>query len=547
MSNLTTRIVKLPARQAGPYTLGMNRINLTIPSNMICDLSKSFLELEANINTTGDSGVHNVNLQYGNVKENPVYNVAAVKNCRLSSDQLGNLEETQDVNHLRSNLNHIQLSLSEQNSLSYNSLRQTANRYGQRCGIFRQLNGEGVVSSVEQLGRIPIKLSQLFGMGEIQEVDTSKTGELNIEVELDFNVQGVLMDDFTQYGTTSTGGTASIVLTDNFTARDFPFCVGEGVFFMQNSNATRVGMRTVTGIDVQTKTVTINDALPAALTNVTIQKANWKDANALAGNTDTIVLSDKFQTLSGSPFWVGQTVEVSSGGGFVTQLATATILSIVRGGLGATNPGEVTIVLSAQTTGGNVDRVKIRPIASGVTASLIYESMQLVLHEKMEKSVDHSGGYRIYSYQTEKSNGNNNQLYNGSFNLPSNCINAVLMNKVQNSLYSENDDVDQYRLVLDNNNLTDRPVSIYDSLYFDEVGKWCMNSGKVYTNLRDVPQVRNFNDSIDSPGAELPVVYVGTPIPLTAQNKILQVEVDTVANGLSSINMYKQIEKVINV
>ena len=537
MSDLTTRIVKIPARQAGPYGTGSNRINVTIPSNMICDLSKSFLEAEININTTGGTGVYNVNLQYGGNKDDPVYNVALFKNCRLSSDQLGNIEETQDVNHLRTNLNHLQMSRSEQLSLSYNSLRQLTNRYGQKCGIFRQLNGEGTVPSVQQLGRVPVPLSQLFGMGDIDEVDTSVTGELNIEVELDFNISSALMDDNTQYPCNGAGGADNIVLTGATTARNFPFSIGQGVFFLKDSGGDRIGFRTITDINQGTNTITFNAALPGTLTNITVQKADWRGA-ADMNDSATVVLNGVYENLNDSPFWVGQRVETSGTVG-AADVDTANIISIER-----SSAGVVTIILDSPTTGGAITDVIIRPYLEGVSSQLSFESINLVLHEKMEASVDHSGGYRIYSYQTEKSNGNSNQIYNGSFNLPPRCINAVLMNKVANQLYSQNNDVTDYRLVLDNNNLTDRPVVVEESLYYDELGKWCLNSGQVLKNLQAVPQTENYNLKHEgAPGMH--VVYIGTHTPQTAQPKILQIEANTTANGLGNINMYKQLELVV--
>ena len=143
---------------------------------------------------------------------------------------------------------------------------------------------------------------------------------------------------------------------------------------------------------------------------------------------------------------------------------------------------------------------------------------------------------------TEKANGNSNTVFNDSFQLPPNCINAVLMSKHSNTLYSVSDDELDYRLVLDNNTLTDRPVKFRQPLYYDELSKWCLNGGKILKNLR---YLVNTNSTRKRQGQD--VMYVGTHCPETAQNKILQVEVNTTLNGLRHVNIYKQVSKVVGV
>jgi hypothetical protein len=547
-SNLTTRIVKIPANQAGPYSTGTHRVSVTIPRNRIIDMSKSFLEVEVNINTVdGDagtgSGVYPVNLAYGQSRVNPAFNVSLIRNCRLSSEMLGAIEETQDVNHLRTNLNHLQLSRSEQQSLSYNSLNQSINRYGQRYSIFRQLNGEGSVASVPQLGRIPVKLSQLFGMGELQEVDTSITGDLNVEVELDINNLSAQFLNSQEEGfiaVTGGAGVSVLPITATYTARSFPLSVGQGVLVYHTNNTVRVGFRRITAIDFAGSTVTVDSALPGAITNLSLLPSEFFPCIDVNGGT-SVTLEGTYETLNGLPFYVGQKIEVSAGNGGTVDVSTI-VTTITRSDAG------VVLLGITGDTGGNLTNVRIRPIIpTGSSATAVFENLQLVLHEKSNKTMDASGGYRIYSYQTERSNGNGNQIYNGSFNLPPQCINAILMNNISNDLYSTNVGVSDYRLVLDNNNLTDRPVAIYEPLYYDELSKWNVNGGTTLKNLSSVNQSENYNEKgQQAPGMN--VVYVGTHCPITSSNKNLQVEINSTgagANGINNVNVYKQLELVV--
>ena len=542
MSDLQTRIVKLPANQAGPYSQGYNRITVSVPPNMVVDMSRSFLQCEVNINTAdGDvgtgNGVYNVGLQYRTDKDKALFDVGLVKNCRLKSEKLGIVEETQDVNHLRTNLNHLQLSRAEQLSLSVNSVFQKEDRYFQKGSIFRVLNSEGTDRSLQQLGRIPIKLSQLYGMGQLQEVDTARTGELDITVELDVdNIAAQIIDQPVALACADVNNTTDFTLSDAY-GFDFPVNVGDDILVKYNNGANRLGFFTINATNPAANTFTVSSATTGgARTNVSVEIVQARGA-ANMNDSDTVVLSQTYETLNGMPFYVGQKVQVSSDGG-----ATANTTTLITG-ISRSNLGVVSITLAAASTGGAITNVVLAGVVpTGTTSSIVYENLELVLYEKNQPSQDARGGYRIYTYQTEKANGNGNPTFNHSFQLPPNTINAVLMNKHATSLYSDNDDAQNYRLVLDNVALTDRPVKIDSPLYYDELGKWNLNGGAILRNLRPV---ENCNAHIPRAQQQQQQMYVGTPTPETVQDKILQYEVNTTTNGLRNINVYKQLNKVI--
>jgi hypothetical protein len=540
-SSLSTRIVKIPANQAGPYSNGYNRVTSTIPPNMIIDMSKSFFQIEANINTTdGDNatgeGIYNVNLRYKTETDKPTYDIALVKNCRVKSDKFGVMEETQDINHLKTNLHHLQLSENEQHSLSVNSIRQSKDRYFQKSSIFRILNGEGSDKSINQTGRIPIKLSDLYGLGVLSEIDTGMLGELDLTLELDTDsIQAEIVDSYPELDCDDVNNSTTLTLSTNYDGYNFPVEVGDHI--LVSSDAGRMRFRTITQVNAAANEITIDQAtVGGALTGVKIQKVLKVDCQDVNNSTD-IVLTDVQETLNGLPLYVGQKVQVSSGNGETTNV-TSIIESITR-----SNVGVVTVKLADSSTNGAITGVSITPIVpANTTASVVLENVELVLYEKNEKTIDNSGGYRIYSWMTEKANGNGNQTFNDSFQLPPNCINAVMMKKESNTLYSVSDDEQDYRLVLDNNTLTDRPVKFRQPLYYDELSKWCLNGGKILKNLR---YLVNTNSTRKRSG--LDVMYVGTHCPETAQNKILQIEVDTTTNGLNNVNVYKQVSKVVGV
>ena len=114
-------------------------------------------------------------------------NTSLIKNCRLSSQNQGLLEEINEVNVLTTNLKQMQESRSERLGNSYKSLNQVYDKNQQKWNIFREFNATGAASSRETIARVPIMLSELFGLGRVQALDLRKTGDLRVEVELDIS------------------------------------------------------------------------------------------------------------------------------------------------------------------------------------------------------------------------------------------------------------------------------------------------------------------------------------------------------------------------
>ena len=549
-SSPPARIVKIPANQSAPYFVGSNRVNVTIPRNNIVDMLHSFLELQVRVTTVdGDAGsgdgLYNVNLFYGSDKTKPLYTAGLIRNCRLSTDQLGVIEETQNVNLLRSTLNHLTLSRNEQASLQVNSTRQLYDRHKLKIGgLFRQLEGEGSVKSSNQLGRVPVPLSELFGLGRAEQVDLSKLGELDVEVELDIaNINAEIIGKFEVSACADIAGdTALVELIAPYDAvRDIPYEVGDEVIFRHTSGSVNVGYKIIDNIALAgtTATITLNGTSGGALTNVTLQKVVNEEIEDVSGDTGTFQLKQKFERLDGCPFWVGQKVKcVKTNGsedvnsGIITNISRDASTGIVS-------------VTTDTTTGGAESGLHLEVFVPDATTSAIsYEGLNAIVHQVMNKTIDDSGGYKIMTFQTERKNGNNNTSYNDTFTLPPMCINSYLMFDT-GTLYSINDDVNSYRQVLNNNNLSDRPVNFEDPLYYDNVLKTIINGGR---RLRCLQNVANA-DKVGVKNAEntdsTVLKIVSTPTPNTAQNKLLQINVEGTGTGTGNVICYKENIKVV--
>lgn len=468
MSNTTqksgSKLIRIPARQSAPYTSASSRVNVIVPNNLIIDMDKSYLEVQLLIRsddkepTTGE-GVYNFEIfQDSNVEAQ--YNVALVKNCRLSSDQKGILEETQDVNILRNTLNEMNLTYNEKFDLQVNSLRQTYDRFGQKYNIFADYNGLGASKSGYRLGRVPIKMSQLFGLGNI-ELNTSKVGALDIQVEL--NIPGI---------------EASII--DN---------------------------------------------------------SGWElPIENLTAASDVVVLTNKTNNMSNIPFWVGQKVDVLDN---ATSVRKGLITEISRN----VEDGTVSITVDGLNPSGSETTCTIKPyIPTGQDIDIEWAGLSMVCTVLEEESIDTSGGINYLSYVTERFNNANADFYNNTFNCPPECVNAIMCFNDGGNGYSIAD-LKNYRLVLDNINLTDRPVDFKSPLYYDSLVRFCLNEGSRYMNTMNITDA-SAADIISSTTGGSDIAVVCTPLPMTAQNKLLEFNLELDAAFSKGI-VFKQLSKNI--
>ena len=465
------KYVRIPAVQSGPYLSSNNRINIKIPP-AVYDMSKSYVELQLRVPTvdaepaTGD-GVYEVALRYNGQNAEGLFNCGLVRNCRLSSDMKGILEETQHVNRLRTNLKHFQMSYDEKNSL-VNSLWNQYDRHGDRSSPCRTLYHLGSTLSTNDLGRFPVYLKDLFGLGEADELDTRKMGELDVQIELDI---------------------------ENISSQLY-----------------------VRGT-------------PIAMDNV-------------AGASNDYDITNVIQETSDIPFYVGQKVQVRHNvtTGPATNLGNGLITAIARDA----STGKVTVTCS-RASGGAINEVQMTGIVpAGTTSSVSFEGASVVMVELPSSSKDMSGGISYMTYELEQHNGNGNTAYSDTFQLSPETVNVIGLCRSA-GLYSRNDDITNYRLVLDNNNLSDRNVIFNTSLYYDSLLRTTLNQGKRLRDLNNAVDVTTVNFVTAATTDSFDVKMITTPTPQTLQNKLLQVNINGGGGGLQGFDVFKQVVKTISV
>lgn len=198
------KVIKINSKEGGPFTTTSNLINFDIMPDGAYDFTDSYVNLVCSITGVTDAdastgqGVYNPLINYtakdttnlaavAACKIRSLYNVAMVKNCSMTSELQGSLEDIRRVDILRQNLNEYTLTTDEKQSLEYQSLRQLTPRNYLRNSTFRELHNEGTAPSRNVQSRIRIPMSQLFELGKLTAYPAQKMGKTRIHLEMNLD------------------------------------------------------------------------------------------------------------------------------------------------------------------------------------------------------------------------------------------------------------------------------------------------------------------------------------------------------------------------
>jgi len=239
------RYSKLNSVQAGPFKTPSNRmIDIEIPEGIVCNMANSFVQLRLHLDTNTASVVNLC--PKSSTSDFVNMNIDLIRNCSLMGSKVGRLEDIRRVNVLKHNLNLMSKSSNEKLSL-VDSLYQMTNFYSnQLISIFVDMNKEGTVPSTYRDVYLRIPLKDLFELGSLEALDTSKTGKLTLHLELEnssyIDVEHVKLMNDTNEGkcnnVASGANLAELITTYKYKSLEIsPFFVGQ----VLNLSATRSG------------------------------------------------------------------------------------------------------------------------------------------------------------------------------------------------------------------------------------------------------------------------------------------------------------------
>ena len=488
--------VKIQSVQGGEFTNSQNLVDFRIPPSGVYDLGASYINLNTNIDvvdsgTQGGEGIYDVGVEWitADTQKPHFQNASVVKNVSMDCSSKGRIENIRRVDRLRQNLATYVDSQKEQLNESYiniNQLQQPIN--SQRYTQYATFNKVGAIkSSYAVQTPISIKLSDLMEFCRTSEYDTNKAGETRIHLELN---------------------------------RDKL----EAVNRMPNSSVPVdfAKFKTISGAGNVGNTITLG-------TN---------------GGADTLIVND----LSQVPYYVGQRLKVfavkqgqagSERGDF---LVSAIEWDRATGSYSLTFNADWGIALTGAQTYSNI----AIEVAEPTSATLRVQNAELVL-----KRVDNPQGLdeiNYNTYSTEEINGNNATNYQQLFTIEPEASNVVLMfPDGSDGLISKNNDILQWRLRLNNNDLTDRDVVKESPLAYDRLALTLNSMGYSLRNLnRNAGDTKSATWGATYTEAKFNSQLIMNPLFQTDRTKLLQVNISAGGGGVSNLNLYKQLPRVFS-
>jgi len=494
------KFVKINSVQGGSFTNTSNLVDFVIPSSMgVVSLKDSYINLNTQItttetDTTGGDGVYAVGVEWvyqgaGTAVHPKFVNSAIVKNCNIRSDQRGNIENLRRSDQLRQLLSTYTRSQREAFCDSYLASNQLINPVNRNnFGIFREINKTGSIPSRNlDIAPIQISLADLFGFCDsAPEVDLQKLGTLRVHLELNRDkIEPVIK---------------MIDPTTEWANTDLGDCE-----------------------DITT-----------------------------AGDITQLTTKQKFTNLDLSPFWVGQSlVATGTGGGGSAGLPAPgkkAVVSAIEWDKDNGGVLNITFTESLLTLGGaeTLTAIKLVPYAT-TTASMDINFAELVV-----KRVGNPVGIDQINYDTfstEETNGLGLKSFQNQYQIEADAKDVVIGFPNEDSdLISCNNDIESFRLRLNNQDLTDRLVEVDSPLYYDRVNMTLGNMGESMKNL-----TQNYGDQDATDWADVyaktdfDVVSVMNPLFITEREKYLQLNINATGNGVNKITLFKHLPRSIEL
>ncbi len=496
--------LKLNALQSGPFTAQKNLVDVILPGGKQYDLTKSYLNLVCSMSQSDASGTtatYNWEAKWkspsGVVQANHFDNSALVKNCRMTSDTVGILEDRRrnDV-------------LIQQLKTYYNN-------------------------DDDFLGRRYKDLCQVSGQGSIKlapNIEFFKEGSTKSRVS-DMQIQIPLKDCFEL-------ANHSNLPCDKLLDTRLSFELNLDKFAVQQYQGA--GTRT------------------ADFGNV---KYTEMADDTTVGDVTTLTTKQVFEDLGQSPYWVNQRLDISGvirdASAVDVSFNEQKIISSIEWLTTGADKGKIKLTMdSAFTT--IVATKSMRDVVvdgTNATISLSVNEAELILEESgmMERQDE-----LVYStYLNEEDNGNSlttfSRLYNceeNAFNLlvclPDEDSDLICVNGTSATQYED------YRIRVDNVDLTNRKVvagANPSPLYYDRVGMYMLNANLPLRNLIEVEKRTELGWDARYTNTPKKLFFMGTPLAQTPQRKLVQLSINGAsgAGGVKSIQLYKQVVKQVKL
>jgi hypothetical protein len=495
------KTILISSNQAGPFSNANKMIDIQIPQGMLVDMSKSFLQLECEIElgpdavgeVDGVSYIHNLGVRNIAYDDYISCNVELFKNVWLRSAKKGNLVYTPEIGVLGKNLFEMTKSSSAKIATP-NSLYQLKTFESKMLmSPFVEMHKTGSISSRYRHCFLNTPLSEIIPAGLANEIlSTDDLGALTLHLELDdlnrFEVKKLGLTQDVDGGCENVPTAGGNVLTlklkyDSLTR--VPFFVGEKVKI--------------------TATTTADPPVIITPQDAVITEISYNQATGLVNITTNYT----FPALTG-----------------VIVYGTVVIAESVEGPSPAPDYGSFKILLAQ------------------LGASLVQgpapmvNQLNYMTFTTFQESVDLQSYSRIVEIEPE-------------------CVSLFIMFQdpgtsasTRANKLSNNVNVKSYRIRIDNEDVYDRDILVnytsnnaytHDPAYHELLNRLFLNSGLPLKNFNCVALARDagtLNQYYDEAGNQ--ILILGCPTPMTPRQKQVQININcTDGQQVKNLIMYK--------
>ena len=507
------KIIKLNSKQ-GAFDTGSKKLcDFTIPRDEVYNMKNSFINVRISVDTvdpqpsavtnkSGGEGVYMFDLGLHDDtltnSVNVVPNVALVKNCFLSSQTSGKIDDIRRVDCLKTIQYTYEKDLNEKLDESYYSLRGSSQTGLIRNSPFVRREKEGSDLSESVSHDVKIRLSELFDICNEELVDCRRLGDLEAHLEMRFDKLRVLQ---------------SLKSDDeawDFVKKNQPSASTHKLKDMnQHAYQTPAG-----GTGDPDQVITLKTAVHYSV-------KNWKQE---------------------SPFWVGQKIAINGrndGVAFVEQQRIITQIDF-----SPTN-GKITLTLDSSFQ--DLDNTKVLDqltvVGVNATATVSIETMELVL-EVVTNPQNVPSNYVYYSYDTEEDNLNNSLSVNKNYMIDANCMNCYVGFGNGSISTLKTGTLSNYRITQNNEDLYDREVGFQSPLHYENISRVYMNNGRSLKCLEEklFDGVKSPEENLDTKTECLMFTTLERDDNL---NSVLGLEINTVTAGVNQIRIFQEKKKQV--
>tara|TARA_R110001606_G_scaffold159917_2_gene303843 strand:- start:1821 stop:3383 length:1563 start_codon:yes stop_codon:yes gene_type:complete len=515
------KVIRLTSRQGfadtwlnaeTPKTL--NLVDFTIPAGLVCNMSKSYMAFNSDVrNNAGEIVNASSVLPTAGANNYNVPNSALIRNCSISCSTAGQLESItrQDTlgcgiwglahtaEEARGDMNTLAAYNGSQGESIYTSfnLDSVANNVtNDGTTVVTGLNGAPLTSA--NIARdIKVPLKDIFGVGDIEDFDTSKWGEVSIHCETNFKL----------LKSHQWGGTEDV-------DTGFDETTAQGA--------------------CETITLGVGDLLTTA--TLSIQYGDWQNT---------------------CPFYVGQTClfNGTATGGLLPVIPAdleLVIASIQYQNDNTANPptGGSRVILTfeanaypAVTVLGTIPDGLLKAKVEDATLRNTINRAELVLY--LSDAQDTADAYEYITYTSEQDNGNGITSFNRGYMVEGDAENVMIACCGEGNILP-NQVIKSYRYAIDNDEQTgSRDITIGSPLQFERLQRCLSGSAQIPFKNAQLKFYRQDEAQADVYDADITMIC--ETLLTSNEHKMLNLNIESDAPGLNQIILYKQIPRQISV